>query len=141
MLLYDDQLMRNNIKPLAVNEGINEKLNERHYIVRSFDPEWTTDFLRTLLKFFNFCKNSLQSFSKYGSCRVEWPNKESRHARISTRRAKITGYVYMIFENDLAVKKLLQDCSQEFGTAGEWYFKLTARRANGLEIRQVFWSF
>lgn len=43
----------------------------------------------------------------------------------------------MIFENDLAVKKLLQDCSQEFGTAGEWYFKLTARRANGLEIRQV----
>uniref|UniRef100_A0A8R1TPN9 Cytoplasmic polyadenylation element-binding protein 3 n=1 Tax=Onchocerca volvulus TaxID=6282 RepID=A0A8R1TPN9_ONCVO len=79
----------------------------------------------------------LNSFSKYGSCRVEWPNKESRHARISTRRAKITGYVYMIFENDLAVKKLLQDCSQEFGTAGEWYFKLTARRANGLEIRQV----
>ncbi|VDP20733.1 unnamed protein product [Onchocerca flexuosa] len=81
--------------------------------------------------------SSLQSFSKYGSCRVEWPNKESRHARISTRRVKITGYVYMIFENDLAVKKLLQDCSQEFGTAGEWYFKLTARRANGLEIRQV----
>lgn len=43
----------------------------------------------------------------------------------------------MIFGSDLAVKKLLQDCSQEFGTAGEWYFKLTARRANGLEIRQV----
>ncbi|EFO20716.1 cytoplasmic polyadenylation element binding protein 3 [Loa loa] len=79
----------------------------------------------------------LDSFSKYGSCRVEWPSKESRHARINPRRAKITGYVYMIFENDLAVKKLLQDCSQEFGTAGEWYFKLTARRASGLEIRQV----
>ncbi|CAG9533585.1 unnamed protein product [Cercopithifilaria johnstoni] len=79
----------------------------------------------------------LDSFSKYGSCRVEWPSKESRHARINPRRTKITGYVYMNFENDLAVKKLLQDCSQEFGTAGEWYFKLTARRANGLEIRQV----
>ncbi|VBB28061.1 unnamed protein product [Acanthocheilonema viteae] len=79
----------------------------------------------------------LDSFSKYGSCRVEWPSKESRHARINQRRAKITGYVYMIFESDLAVKKLLKDCSQEFGTAGEWYFKLTARRANGLEIRQV----
>uniref|UniRef100_A0A0R3S4E4 Cytoplasmic polyadenylation element-binding protein 3 n=1 Tax=Elaeophora elaphi TaxID=1147741 RepID=A0A0R3S4E4_9BILA len=79
----------------------------------------------------------LDSFSKYGSCRVEWPSKEPRHARVNQRRAKITGYVYMIFENDLAVKKLLQDCSQEFGTAGEWYFKLTARRANGLEIRQV----
>ncbi|VDM07567.1 unnamed protein product [Wuchereria bancrofti] len=79
----------------------------------------------------------LDSFSKYGPCRVEWPSKESRHTRINPRRAKITGYVYMIFENDWAVKNLLQDCSQEFGTAGEWYFKLTARRANGLEIRQV----
>ncbi|KAK6107119.1 RNA recognition motif family protein [Brugia pahangi] len=79
----------------------------------------------------------LDSFSKYGPCRVEWPSKELRHTRINPRRAKITGYVYMVFENDWAVKNLLQDCSQEFGTAGEWYFKLTARRANGLEIRQV----
>lgn len=35
------------------------------------------------------------------------------------------------------MKSLLQDCSQEFGPAGEWYFKLKARRNQVSEIRQV----
>ncbi|VDM52281.1 unnamed protein product [Angiostrongylus costaricensis] len=49
----------------------------------------------------------------------------------------VTGYVYMIFETERSVKSLLQDCSQEFGSAGEWYFTLKARRNQSIEFRQV----
>lgn len=50
---------------------------------------------------------------------------------------QVTGYVYMVFETERSVRSLLQDCSQEFGSAGEWYFKLKARRNQTSEIRQV----
>ncbi|KAK6727252.1 hypothetical protein RB195_005142 [Necator americanus] len=67
----------------------------------------------------------IEAFSPYGNCRVEWPCKE------------VTGYVYMVFETEKSVRSLLQDCSQEFGSAGEWYFKIKARRNQSFEIRQV----
>ncbi|WKX90859.1 hypothetical protein Q1695_009593 [Nippostrongylus brasiliensis] len=66
-----------------------------------------------------------EAFSPYGSCRVEWPSKE------------VTGYVYIVFETERSVKSLLQDCSQQFGSAGEWYFKIKARRNQACETRQV----
>ncbi|KJH51793.1 hypothetical protein DICVIV_01984 [Dictyocaulus viviparus] len=79
----------------------------------------------------------VDAFSPYGACRVEWPCKEV-HSRSNIRsRGKATGYVYMVFEKERSVKLLLQDCSQEFGSAGEWYFKLKARRHQTSEIRQV----
>uniref|UniRef100_A0A1I7WN99 RRM domain-containing protein n=1 Tax=Heterorhabditis bacteriophora TaxID=37862 RepID=A0A1I7WN99_HETBA len=83
----------------------------------------------------------LDAFAPYGNCRVEWPGKEARysrsHARHVPRGKVVTGYVYMIFDMERSVKALLQDCSQEFGSAGEWYFKLKARRNQTTEIRQV----
>lgn len=79
-----------------------------------------------------------KAFSNYGNCRVEWPGSHEPKSRyVPFRRFKATGYVYIIFENDIAVKRLLENCSQEFGGAGEWYFKLNARRANTKELRQV----
>ncbi|CAJ0593858.1 unnamed protein product [Cylicocyclus nassatus] len=79
----------------------------------------------------------IDAFSPYGNCRVEWPCKEVRSSRSNKTRGKITGYVYMVFETERSVRLLLQDCSQEFGSAGEWYFKLKARRNQSSEIRQV----
>ncbi|VDN06627.1 unnamed protein product [Thelazia callipaeda] len=79
------------------------------------------------------------SFSKYGSCYVEWPNKELRNVHVNRGRLTLrtAGYVYMIFAKIGAVTELLQDCSREFGSAGEWYFKLTIERPNRVEIRLV----
>ncbi|EYC33468.1 hypothetical protein Y032_0002g816 [Ancylostoma ceylanicum] len=80
----------------------------------------------------------IDAFSPYGNCRVEWPCKEVRSPRSNLKtRGKVTGYVYMVFETERSVRSLLQDCSQEFGSAGEWYFKLKARRNQTSEIRQV----
>ncbi|VDO69900.1 unnamed protein product [Heligmosomoides polygyrus] len=79
----------------------------------------------------------VEAFSPYGACRVEWPSKEVRSPSNMRNRGKATGYVYIVFETERSVKSLLQDCSQEFGPAGEWYFKLKARRNQVSEIRQV----
>ncbi|PIO65194.1 hypothetical protein TELCIR_13150 [Teladorsagia circumcincta] len=79
----------------------------------------------------------IDAFSPYGACRVEWPSKEGRSHSNQRSRTKVTGYVYIVFETERSVKSLLQDCSQEFGSAGEWYFKLKARRNQSSEIRQV----
>lgn len=82
--------------------------------------------------------NLLDAFSPYGECRVEWPGREARFNRSrQTPRGKVTGYVYIIFEQERSVRSLLHDCSQEYGSAGEWYFKLQARRYKTTEIRQV----
>ncbi|VDN45692.1 unnamed protein product [Gongylonema pulchrum] len=73
----------------------------------------------------------LQAFAKYGVCRVEWPMKDSRNGHADPGRPKGTGYVYMVLECDGAVKSLLQDCTRESGTAGEWYFTVgDARRVS-----------
>uniref|UniRef100_A0A2A6CHN8 Cytoplasmic polyadenylation element-binding protein 3 n=1 Tax=Pristionchus pacificus TaxID=54126 RepID=A0A2A6CHN8_PRIPA len=84
----------------------------------------------------------LEAFSPYGRCKVEWPGNEARFARPGQRggtitRGKVTGYVYMIFDHEHSVRHLLRDCSQEFGSAGEWYFRLKAKRNNTIETRQV----
>ncbi|XGW19584.1 hypothetical protein V3C99_003438 [Haemonchus contortus] len=79
----------------------------------------------------------IDAFSPYGACRVEWPSREGRSHSSQRSRTKATGYVYIVFETERSVKSLLQDCSQEFGSAGEWYFKLKARRNQSSEIRQV----
>ncbi|VDL81326.1 unnamed protein product [Nippostrongylus brasiliensis] len=78
-----------------------------------------------------------EAFSPYGSCRVEWPSKEVRSHSDARSRGKVTGYVYIVFETERSVKSLLQDCSQQFGSAGEWYFKIKARRNQACETRQV----
>ncbi|KHN72990.1 Cytoplasmic polyadenylation element-binding protein 3 [Toxocara canis] len=82
----------------------------------------------------------VETFSKYGTCHVEWPSKKTSSPRAgikSNQTTKAAGYVYMIFESESCVKKLIADCCEEFGSAGEWYFKLKLRRGQTNEIRQV----
>uniref|UniRef100_F1L1K2 Cytoplasmic polyadenylation element-binding protein 3 n=1 Tax=Ascaris suum TaxID=6253 RepID=F1L1K2_ASCSU len=83
----------------------------------------------------------LEAFCKYGSCRVEWPSKEVRSISRSSdkpgHRMKVAGYVYLIFESETCVKKLLADCVQEVNSIGEWFFNLHVRRNQTTEIRQV----
>ncbi|VDM47801.1 unnamed protein product [Toxocara canis] len=81
-----------------------------------------------------------KTFSKYGTCHVEWPSKKTSSPRAgikSNQTTKAAGYVYMIFESESCVKKLIADCCEEFGSAGEWFFKLKLRRGQTNEIRQV----
>ncbi|CAI5438998.1 unnamed protein product [Caenorhabditis angaria] len=93
-----------------------------------------------------------EAFGEFGSCIVEWPGQEARYrtggqqASQSTSNSRMnlktiqnsaTGYVYMIYEDERSVARLLRDCSQEIGGAGEWYFKIRAQRSKSTEIRQV----
>lgn len=79
----------------------------------------------------------IDAFSPYGACRVEWPSKEVRSYSHLRNRGKVTGYVYIVFETERSVRSLLQDCSHQYGSAGEWYFKIRARRNSLCELRQV----
>ncbi|GMS91735.1 hypothetical protein PENTCL1PPCAC_13910, partial [Pristionchus entomophagus] len=84
----------------------------------------------------------LEAFGPYGRCKVEWPGNEARFARPgqnrgTANRGKVTGYVYIIFDHEHSVRQLLDHSSQEFGSAGEWYFRLKAKRNNTIENRQV----
>uniref|UniRef100_A0A0N5ADY9 RRM domain-containing protein n=1 Tax=Syphacia muris TaxID=451379 RepID=A0A0N5ADY9_9BILA len=81
------------------------------------------------------------AFNKFGTCRVEWPIKEMRATHLQvcgTRRPKAFGYVYIVYNDGSSIRKLLQECKQELGSAGEWYFKISTRRTHSAtEVRQV----
>ncbi|VDD86625.1 unnamed protein product [Enterobius vermicularis] len=81
------------------------------------------------------------AFNKFGTCRVEWPIKEMRVSHLQlygTRRPKAFGYVYIVYNDGSSIRKLLQECKQELGSAGEWYFKISTRRTHSAtEVRQA----
>lgn len=80
----------------------------------------------------------INAFKNFGPVRVEWPGREARFVKAAVKpSARGKGYVYMIFENEKSVKMLLQNCSHDYNSGGDWYFKLTTRRQRTKEIRQV----
>ncbi|VDD93804.1 unnamed protein product [Enterobius vermicularis] len=77
------------------------------------------------------------AFREYGIGTIEWPKKASTKLSDS-RNARAIGYVYIIFEEEASIRKLLRDCTRDYGSAGEYHYKLSARRAqSSTEIRQV----
>ena len=45
-----------------------------------------------------------------------------------------TGYVYLLFESEKAVRGLLQDCTHDF-SSGDYYFKISSRRMRAKEVK------
>lgn len=70
----------------------------------------------------------LDAFRPYGMCHVEWPNKSFRPRKIqrsisNNSGSKPTGYVYIVFQNEISISFLLTDCIQScHATPGELYF-------------------
>uniref|UniRef100_A0A915A4W5 RRM domain-containing protein n=1 Tax=Parascaris univalens TaxID=6257 RepID=A0A915A4W5_PARUN len=82
-----------------------------------------------------------EEFGRYGTCHVEWPSRDPHPLLHSTKgpsqRARAAGYVYIVFEHEASVKKLMQECSKELGSAGECYFRIRRSRGENVEKRQV----
>ncbi len=68
----------------------------------------------------------LQSLSKYGNVKLEIPGKDAKHPRVSssfkTQERSTPGYVYIIFDQEGAVQKLLADCRKEIKNGGEHFY-------------------
>jgi cytoplasmic polyadenylation element-binding protein len=68
----------------------------------------------------------LQSLSKYGNVKLEIPGKDAKHPRVSssfkTQERSTPGYVYIIFDQESAVQKLLADCRKEVKNGGEHFY-------------------
>ena len=67
------------------------------------------------------------TFKMFGNIKVEWPGKDN------TTIPK--GYLYVIFENEKQVKALLNNCTQDYGSGGSWYFKISSRRMRNKEVQ------
>lgn len=73
-----------------------------------------------------------QAFLHFGNIQVEWPGKEN-----SSNPPK--GYVYILFENERQVKFLLSACNQDFGSGGNYYYKISSRRMRQKEVQVIPW--
>ena len=68
----------------------------------------------------------VQLLQKYGSVKLEIPGKDSKHPRVSnickSQERSTPGYVYIIYEHESAVQRMLADCRKEVKNGGEHYF-------------------
>ncbi|KAK7576611.1 hypothetical protein V9T40_012897 [Parthenolecanium corni] len=74
------------------------------------------------------------SFHQFGNVKVEWPGKDSI--------AQPKGYAYIIFENEMQVKLLLESCREGVDeNEGSFYYKIpTSRRTRPKEVQVIPWS-
>ncbi|XP_013920577.1 PREDICTED: cytoplasmic polyadenylation element-binding protein 1-like [Thamnophis sirtalis] len=75
----------------------------------------------------------ISTFRVFGSLRVEWPGKDSKHPRCPPK-----GYAYLVFESEKSVRALLQNCSRDLlspSGLSEYYFKMSSRRMRCKEVR------
>jgi len=77
--------------------------------------------------------NSLQ---RYGSVKVEVPGKDAKHPRVSsiskTQERSTPGYVYIIYDQEASVAKMLADCRKESKNGGEhYYYSILIPNSNG----------
>lgn len=68
----------------------------------------------------------VQLLQKYGTVKLEIPGKDQKHPRVSNiakaQERTTPGYVYIIFDHEIAVPRLLADCRKENRNGGEHYF-------------------
>lgn len=68
----------------------------------------------------------LQSLHRYGTVKLEIPGKDAKHPRVSsmckTQERSTPGYVYIIYDNEASVQKMLADCRKEYKNGGEHYY-------------------
>ncbi|XP_062998409.1 cytoplasmic polyadenylation element-binding protein 1 [Elgaria multicarinata webbii] len=79
----------------------------------------------------------ISTFRVFGSLRVEWPGKASKHPRCPPK-----GYAYLVFELEKSVRALLQNCSRDVlspSGLSEYYFKMSSRRMRCKEVQVIPW--
>ena len=68
----------------------------------------------------------VQLLQKYGSVKLEIPGKDQKHPRVSniskSQERSTPGYVYIIYEHESSVQRMLADCRKEVKNGGEHYF-------------------
>lgn len=77
-----------------------------------------------------------QAFRPFGPVKVEWPAKETKIQRNSP---KGRGYCYLLFESEKSVKALLANCTHDFSSGGDWYYKISSRRMRCKEVQVIPW--
>lgn len=73
----------------------------------------------------------IQSFKVFGPIKVEWPRKDQQDAQRK-------GYVYILFESEKDVLKMLQNCTSkksEFLDTEDCYYKISSKRMKSKEVR------
>ncbi len=67
-----------------------------------------------------------QVLQKYGQVKLEVPGKDSKHPRVSaiskTPERSTPGYLYIIFDHESSVQRMLSECRKEIKNGGEHYF-------------------
>lgn len=66
----------------------------------------------------------LQMLNQYGQVKLEIPGKDLKHPRVSskTQERNTPGYIYIIFENEASVQRLLSHCRKELKNGGEHFY-------------------
>ncbi|KAL7980023.1 hypothetical protein Chor_001291 [Crotalus horridus] len=84
----------------------------------------------------------ISTFRVFGSLRVEWPGKDSKHPRCPPKGNMPKGYAYLVFESEKSVRALLQNCSRDMlspSGLSEYYFKMSSRRMRCKEVQVIPW--
>ncbi|PNF32180.1 Cytoplasmic polyadenylation element-binding protein 1-A [Cryptotermes secundus] len=74
----------------------------------------------------------IAAFRKFGVIRVEWPGKDQAASQPK-------GYVYIIFESEKQVKALLQSCTHDVTSGGNWYYRISSRKMKSKEVQVIPW--
>jgi len=74
----------------------------------------------------------VQAFRQFGPIRIEWPGKDN-----SPSPPK--GYVYIIFDQEESIPRLLAQCTHDRANGGSWYFRLSSHRARSKEVQIIPW--
>ena len=92
----------------------------------------------------------MTAFKIFGSMKVEWPGKDSKHQRHPPKGKEknvftspplptysdYSGYVYLTFESERSVKALLQASVQGIYGNGDYYYRISSRRTKNKEVRK-----
>lgn len=74
-------------------------------------------------------------FSRFGNVQVEWPGK-------NRNSEKPRGHLYLSFDSQFQVKRLLAACTSEVNEAGEekWYFKFSSANYKNKLLQVIPWT-
>lgn len=75
-------------------------------------------------------------FARFGQIKVVWP-REARN--LNGNSPTKCGYVYIVFENPVQVKALLQECRYDSRGGGKYYYQIPTKRMPSKEVQVIPW--
>lgn len=85
-------------------------------------------------------EDMLEVFRPFGVEAIHRPGKEVRLSRNSKGLEK-AGYLYLLFDSDSSVNRLIEACKLEFSENGHKYFyKLTSKRSKEKKVQVIPWN-